>query len=42
VLDMLLAGDPIGRIVGAEAMKFSGWQRLTAQYAKQFGADSSS
>ncbi|HEY1241500.1 MAG TPA: SRPBCC family protein [Bryobacteraceae bacterium] len=39
VLDRLLAGDPIGRIAGADAMKFSGWQRLTAEYAKQFGVD---
>jgi uncharacterized protein YndB with AHSA1/START domain len=37
VLDHLLSGDPIGRMVGSEAMKFSGWQRLTAEYAKQFG-----
>jgi hypothetical protein len=39
VLDHLLAGDPIGRIVGAEAMKFSGWQRLNAEYAKLFGIE---
>ena len=38
VLDHLLGGDPIGRIVGPETMKFSGWQRLNAEYAKQFGA----
>jgi uncharacterized protein YndB with AHSA1/START domain len=38
VLDRLLAGEPIGRIVGPEAMQFSGWQRLTAEYARQFGA----
>ena len=38
VLDRFLAGEPIGRIAGAEAMKFSGWQRLVAEYAKQFGA----
>ena len=38
VLDRLLAGNPIGRIAGADAMKFDGWQRLTAEYAKQFGA----
>ena len=38
VLDRLLAGQPIGRIVGAEAMK-SGWQRLNAEYAKQFGIE---
>jgi len=37
VLDRLLAGQPIGRIVGPEVMKFSGWQRLHAEYAKQFG-----
>ena len=37
VLDQLLAGQPIGRIVGAEAMKFDGWQRLHAEYAEQFG-----
>jgi len=36
VLDQLLAGQPIGRIVGPDAMKFSGWQRLNAEYAKQF------
>lgn len=38
VLDRLLAGQPIGRIVGPEAMKF-GWQRLNAEYAKQFGVE---
>ena len=37
VLDHLLDGQPIGRIVGPEAMQFSGWQRLAAEYAKQFG-----
>jgi len=36
VLDRLLSGAPIGRIVGTESIKF-GWQRLTAEYAKQFG-----
>jgi uncharacterized protein YndB with AHSA1/START domain len=39
VLDRLLSATPIGRIVGAEAMKFDGWQRLTAEYGKQFGAE---
>jgi uncharacterized protein YndB with AHSA1/START domain len=39
VLDRLLAGQPIGRIVGPEAMKFGGWQRLNAEYAKQFGME---
>jgi len=37
VLEGLLAGHPMGRIVGADAMKSEGWQRLTAEYAKQFG-----
>ena len=37
VMDHLLSGAPIGRIVGPEAMKFGGWQRLNAEYAKQFG-----
>ena len=39
VLDRLLSGNPIGRIVGGDAMKFAGWQRLTAEYAKQFGIE---
>jgi uncharacterized protein YndB with AHSA1/START domain len=39
VLDRLLAGQPIGRIVGPEAMKFGGWQRLNAEYAKQFDVE---
>jgi hypothetical protein len=26
-------------MVGADAMKFSGWQRLRAEYAKQFGIE---
>jgi uncharacterized protein YndB with AHSA1/START domain len=39
VLAQFLAGQPIGRIVGPEAMKFGGWQRLNAEYAKQFGVD---
>ncbi len=39
VLDRLLAGEPIGRIAGADVMHFEGWQRLTAEYAKQFSAE---
>ena len=39
VLERLLAGQPMGRIVGAEAMKVGGWQRLNAEYAQQFGAE---
>ena len=39
VLDHLLSGTPIGRIAGPEAMRFGGWQRLNAEYAKQFGIE---
>jgi len=39
VLDRLLSGTPIGRVVGGEAMRFEGWQRLSAEYAKQFGVE---
>lgn len=39
VLDRLLNGTPIGRIVGPEAMKFPGWQRLNTEYAQQFGVE---
>ena len=37
VLDRLLAGTPIPRIAGPDAIQFSGWQRLNAEYAQQFG-----
>src|SRR5207249_7056992 len=39
VLDHLLSGTPLGRIVGPAVMKFAGWQRLNAEYAKQFGVE---
>jgi len=39
VLDRLLAGQPIGRRVGPEAMKVGGFQRLHAEYARQFGIE---
>jgi uncharacterized protein YndB with AHSA1/START domain len=39
VLDRFLGGEPIGRIVGPDAMKLAGWQRLTAEYGKQFGVE---
>ncbi len=39
VLDHLLSGTPIGRIFGGDAMKLEGWQRLNAEYAKQFGIE---
>src|SRR5579862_1946790 len=38
VLDHLLGGAPIGRIVAGEAMKFD-WPRLNSEYAKQFGIE---
>jgi uncharacterized protein YndB with AHSA1/START domain len=40
VLDHLLSGTPRGRMVGPEAMKFGDWQRLNAEYARQFGIES--
>lgn len=39
VLDRLVAGRPIERIVGPAAMQFDGWQRLHAEYAQQFGVE---
>ncbi|HWK12038.1 MAG TPA: SRPBCC family protein [Vicinamibacterales bacterium] len=39
VLEHFLDGDSIGRIVGGDAMKFDGWQRLHGEYAKQFGSE---
>ena len=37
VMDHLIAGEPIGRRVGPETMKFPGFQRLHLEYAKLFG-----
>ncbi|MFY2561734.1 SRPBCC family protein [Corallococcus terminator] len=39
VMDRLLAGEPIGRLVGPDAMQFDGWQRLNVEYARQFGVE---
>jgi len=39
VMEHLLEGAPIGRIVGADALQFGGWQRLNAEYARQFGIE---
>ena len=39
VLARFLAGRPVGRTVGPEAMKVEGWQRLNAEYAQQFGVE---
>ncbi len=38
VLERLMNGVPLGRIAGTDAMKSAGWQRLVAEYAKQFDA----
>jgi uncharacterized protein YndB with AHSA1/START domain len=38
VLERMLAGAPVGRIVGGDAMRF-GWQRLVNEYATEFGAE---
>ncbi len=39
VLDRFLAGQPIGCIIGAAAVKLAGWQRLNAEYSQQFGIE---
>jgi uncharacterized protein YndB with AHSA1/START domain len=39
VLDRFLSGTPIGRMVGPDAIEFGGWQRLNAEYAKQFAME---
>jgi uncharacterized protein YndB with AHSA1/START domain len=42
VMERFLAGQPIGRMVGANTLKFGGWQRLNAEYARQFGIEAPS
>ncbi len=42
VMDRALDGHPVGRIVGPDAMKFGGWQKLYAEYGKQFGVEAPS
>jgi uncharacterized protein YndB with AHSA1/START domain len=39
VLDRLLGGTPIGRMVGGAVMKIGGWQQLHSEYARQFGVE---
>lgn len=39
VLDRLISGIPIGRMIGAGAMQHESWQRLSTEYAKQFGVE---
>lgn len=38
-LDRLLGGNPIGRLAGPDAVRFEAWQRLRAEYARQFEAE---
>jgi uncharacterized protein YndB with AHSA1/START domain len=37
VLGYFLDGNPLGRIVGPDAMQFEGWHRLHADYVQRFG-----
>ena len=37
VLDRLLGGTPLGRMVGPEAMKFEGWPTLLEEYSNLLG-----
>jgi uncharacterized protein YndB with AHSA1/START domain len=37
VMQRFIDGQPIGRLVAGDALKFAGWQRLNAEYAQQFG-----
>ena len=39
IMDRALAGHPVGRVVGPDAMKIDGWQRLLGEYSKQFKAE---
>lgn len=39
MLDRLVAGRAVERLVGPAAMKVEGWQRLHAEYAEQFGIE---
>lgn len=39
VLDHLLNGTAIRRIAGGDTTKFRGWQRLLAEYSKQFNIE---
>lgn len=39
VLGRLLGSAPIGRLAGNAAIQHGGWQRLKAEYTKQFGLD---
>ena len=40
VLDRLLSGTPMGRLVTGDATIMEGWQQLISEYGKQFGVES--
>lgn len=42
VLAQLLSGVVIGRIAGSAGREFEGWQRLVAEYKRQFGSETPS
>ena len=39
VMNHLLDDDPLGRMVGPDAMRFGGWQQLHTEYRQQFGVE---
>jgi Uncharacterized conserved protein len=39
VLDRFLAGNPLGRLVAGDALEFADFQRLNAEYSRQFGIE---
>jgi uncharacterized protein YndB with AHSA1/START domain len=41
VLDAWLRGEPVGRLVGADALRSERWQKLNQDYTRQFAADES-
>jgi len=42
VLDRLVGGEPIGRMVGPACMGFEGWKRLNKEYSTQFKVEAPS
>lgn len=38
IVDRALSGNPVGRIVGADARDY-GWERLNSEYAERFGVE---
>lgn len=42
ILGFLLDGDPVGRLVAEDALRFNGWQRLNKEYSQLFGVEAQS